>query len=489
MTRVARWLPRRLLLAGALLCSLLIGRAGGSDGPAPSILGARGPVALPAGGDPHSAFRMPSGVGWALQNQVDLDLFLAYYRSSARNQLNDLVKEGVGGAASLGVVLVPDLDAPFTLHLGLYPELGAISPARTRVNYTTFPGIGLRGDTMFVTAAASLVYAPTRWLSLGLSFQATPAILKNRLLLGGSGQQTLELGGSPQISGVPLPGSPTYAEFLDLVPSGAASDPTLVYQANGTAFHLNALLSLTLCPTDRLALGFAWRPRSWDAIPFRGEARIDATATVDAALAGLDPSLQAVFLATLPDGGRNGFQARYKFEQEGPYVPQTARLSLAWWPTDELLLAGEVCWTDWHGAFGQATVVLSEGSNRDFNHVVGSDRIVVRAPTRWKSQWTASIQAAWRPLTDWTFRGGFHYGRSPMNQKLLGSISTPSLACTSVQVGAGWQLTRNLQLNGLVEWALPAQRNAGLGTGAPTTERTRYTADQVVLHLGLSVWF
>lgn len=484
-----RALTRRRLLAAALLSWLLISPAGGSDGPAPSILGARGPVALPAGGDPHTAFRMPSGVGWALQNQVELDLFVAYFRSTAKNQRNDLVKDGIGGAGSLGAVLVPDEDAPFTLHLGLYPELGAISPKPTRVNYTTFPGIGLRADTMFVTAAGSLVYTPTRWLSLGVALQVTPGIMQHRLLLGGSGQQTLDLGGSPRIAGVPLPGDPTYAEFLDLVPSGPPSDPTLVYRASGTALHLNALLSLTLCPTDRLAIGLAWRPRSWAALPFRGEAEIDATATVEAALAGLDPSLRALFMATLPDGGRNGFQARYDMEQEGPYVPQTARLSLAWWPTDELLLAGEVAWTDWHGAFGRSTVVLTGGTNADFNHVVGANRVVVRAPTRWKSQWTASVQVAWRVLPPLTLRAGFHYGESPLNPKLVGSISTPSFASTSAQVGAGWQLTRDVQLNALVEWVFPERRRSGLGTGAPTTEGTRYTSDQVVLHLGVSVWF
>ena len=37
--------------------------------------------------------------------------------------------------------------------------------------------------------------------------------------------------------------------------------------------------------------------------------------------------------------------------------------------------------------------------------------------------------------------------------------------------------------------ACPRCLRSGLGTGAPTTEGTRYTSDQVVLHLGVSVWF
>jgi hypothetical protein len=411
------------------LLGLLGAPARASDGPAPSILGARGPVALPAGGDPQTAFRMPSGVGWSLQNQIDLDVFVAWYRSTAENSLNDLSKEGVGGALSFGAVLVPDPEGPITLHFGLAPELGAISPARTSVRYTTYPDtIGLRADTMFVTAAASLVFTPTRWLALGASLQVIPAIQKTRLLLGGGGQ-SLDLAGSPQVNGVPLPGSPTYAEFLQLVPAGD-SDPTLLYEASATALHLDALVSVSFCPTDRLSIGLAYRPRSWDAIPFRGDAEIDATGTVSAALAGLDPALRALFLATLPDGGTKGFQAEYDLEQEGPWVPQSVRLSLAWWPTESLLLAGEVVWTDWHGAFGESKVVLTNGSNADFNHVLGSDRVVVRAPTRWESRWTASAQVAWRVLPAWTLRAGFHYGESPLNPTLVGNISTPSFAST-----------------------------------------------------------
>lgn len=484
---------RRAAARAALLLGLAClagGSARASDGPAPSVLGARGPVALPMGGDPQSAFRMPSGVGWSLQSQVDLDLFLAWYRSSAENRLNDLVKEGVGGALSLGAVLVPDEEGPFTLHLGIYPELGALSPSRTKVHYETIPHIGLRADTMFVTLAGGVAFAPTRWLSFGASAHVIPVITQNRLLLGGSGGgQTLELAGSPAINGVPLPGNPTYAEFLRLVPQGAAADPTLIYEAKGEGLHLSGLVSVTLCPSERFAVGLAYRPRSFDAVPLGGEAEIDASLTVDSALGGLPGPVRQLFLATLPDGGRNGWKASYQFTQEGPYVPQQVRLSLAWWPSERVLLAGEVVWTDWHGAFGEATISLTEGSNRDFNWVVGSSRVVVRAPTRWHSRWTASGQVAWRVLDPLTLRLGFHYGESPLNPQVLGSISTPSLACSSLFLGTGWQLTRDLQLNALVEWVLPTKARAGLGTGAPTTDGTRYTADQLVLHLGLSVWF
>ena len=460
-----------------------------SDGPAPSILGARGPVALPAAGDPHTGFRMPSGLGWSLEHQVELDLFVAWFRSSAQNRLNDLEKEGVGGAASLGAVIVPDPEGPLVFHAGFYPELGAISPARTRVRYESYPGIGLRVDTMFVTIAGSMVYTPVPWLALGVSLQVSPGVTQQRLLLGGGGQ-TLELAGSPRISGVPLPGDPTYADFLQLVPApNGGRDPTLVYRARGKALHLNALLSLTLFPIEQLAIGLAWRPRSLEVLPFRGEAQIDAQATVDEAIGGLPPPIRALFLSTLPDGGRNGFKARYRLEQRGPYVPQTVRLTLAWWPAASVLVAGEVAWTDWHGAFEAAEVELTRGSNADFNHVLGSDRVKVRAATRWKSRWTASAQVAWGVTSRLTLRAGFHLGRSPLNPQVVGSISTPSFACTSVFVGGGWQLTPDVQLNLLTEWALPTKARSGLGTGAPTTEGTRYTSDQVVLHLGVSVWF
>ncbi|MCO5169871.1 MAG: outer membrane protein transport protein [Planctomycetes bacterium] len=475
-------------LAAPALLLLAAPSARASDGPAPAFFGARGPVALPAGGDPQTAYRMPSGVGWALENQIDLDLFFVYFAATARNSLNDVDKSGGGAGMSFGAVFVPDVDVPVRLHVGFYPDQGALAPSRTRVRYTTFPDkVGLKVDSVFFAAATSIVVAPTSWFSLGASFHVIPTYSRQLLLLGGGGQR-LELAGSPQINGVSLPGNPTYADFLDLVPNDA-TDPTLFYDSRAYGLHLSGLVSVTFAPVPDLAIGLAYRPRSLEVVPLTGEAKIDAGRTLDSALSSLDPSLQALFLATLPNGGTRGFEADYDLKQEGPYVPQSVRLSLAWWPTERLLLAGEVAWTEWHRAFKGAKVTLTDGSNEDFNFVVGGDRVVVKAQTRWKNRWTASTQVAFRVTPDLTLRAGAHWGVSPLNPDPVGSIGTPAFACTSVMGGGGIQLTEDVQLNVLLEWVFRARARSGSNTGAVTTDHTRYTSDQVNLHLGLSVWF
>lgn len=479
----------RGVVAAALVALLATPAARASDGPAPTFYGAKGPVALPADGDGQTAFRMPAGIGWSLDSSIDLDLFFAYFHSTAKNALNDVDKGGVGGGLSFGAVIVPDDGGPFTLHVGIYPDQGALSPKRTKVRYTTFPEtIALRADTMFVTAAVSLVAAPTSWLSIGASVHVIPAVMKSRLLLGGGGQR-LELAGSPAINGVPLPGDPTYADFLDLFGASGPSDPTLIYEADAFSLQLSGVLSVSVKPTPDLAIGLAWRPRSYAAIPFHGEARIDAAATFQQALGTIDPAVRSLFLATLPDGGSRGFTAKYDLEQDGPYVPQSLRGSVAWWPTDRLLVAAEVAWVEWHRAFGTTKVRLSHGSNRDFNFVVGSDKIGVSAPTRWRNQWTVSASTAWLATETLTLRGGFHLGESPLNPRIVGSISTPSFASTSVMGGAGLQVTPDVQVNALLEWVFTERTRSGAGTGSMTTENTKYTADQVVLHLGLTCWF
>lgn len=488
--RVLLQVDRLRLAAPFALAALLLGAGVGraSDGPAPAFFGARGPVALPAGGDPQTAYRMPSGIGWSLEHQIDLDVFFVYFTATAKNALNDVDKDGVGAAMSFGAIIVPDVDVPVRLHVGLYPDQGALAPSRTRVRYTTFPDkVGLKVDSVFFSVATSLVFAPTPWLSIGASLHVIPTYSRQLLVLGGGGQR-LELAGSPQINGVPLPGNPTYADFLDLVPNDA-TDPTLFYDSRAYGLHVSGLVSVTLAPLPDLAIGLAYRPRSLEAVPLTGEARIDAGRTLSSALASLDPSLQALFLSTLPNGGTRGFEADYDLKQEGPYVPQSVRLSLAWWPTERLLLAGEVAWTEWSRAFKSAKVTLTDGSNEDFNFVVGGDRVVVKAQTRWKNRWTASTQVAFRVTPDLTLRAGAHWGVSPLNPDPVGSIGTPAFACTSVMGGAGIQLTDDVQLNGLLEWVFRASTRSGSNTGAVTTDNTRYTSGQVNLHLGVSIWF
>src|SRR5690606_29520550 len=172
------------------------------------------------------------------------------------------------------------------------------------------------------------------WLSVGVGLHLIYASVGIRTTVGGN---STPLEGSPTINGVPIPGDPTYADFLGLFASDGATDPTTYFVGDLSCVQFSATLSLSLRPFDRLGIGLAYRERSWAPFPFEGKAEIRGERTFDNALGGLDPTLQALFLATLPRGGQDGYTGEYDAELRSMHVPRQVRLSVAFWPLERLL--------------------------------------------------------------------------------------------------------------------------------------------------------
>jgi long-subunit fatty acid transport protein len=490
-----------LLLAACLLASSA-GQASASNGAQPAFYGAKGPISMPTFGDGQTAYRMPSGVAWSLDHKIDFDAFFLYTSTTLKNSLNDFDSSGFSPAASFGIVLSPgeresetaegDFVHPqygtFAFHFGVYPELGG-GGGRNRMRWTTYPdGIGVGTSPLFISTAFSAAYAPTDWVSLGVGFQLIPATLKIRTLVGGTDSS---LNGSPQIAGVPIPGNPTYADFLGLFQSDAASDPTTFFQGDLSTIQFGALFSLSLRPTDFLAFGFSYRPRSWAPMPFEGDGELRAEASLNGAIANLDPAIQQLFLATLPEGGNNGFSSDYDVEITGIKVPRQVRANLVAYPTDWLLLGFEAAWIEWHRSFRRAVVILDGGQNTDLNFVTSGDEVGTIETLRWHNQWVFSFYAAIGipPVDGLTVRLGFQYSESPVDPENAGNGPSAAFVGSTVTFGAGYWLTEGVELSFLTELALPDGANSGPFTSSLTTNNTRYSAFQAAFHFGLSVRF
>lgn len=491
----------------AVLALALLGTcARASNGPMPSTVGTKGPVAMPVDGDGQTMFRMPSSIGWSFDHRIDLDLFLVYTHSEMRNSQNDFDEGYSTFGGSLGFVLAPgrpeltdgeeeltdatsavveeSLLSRFTLGLGVYPDIAGGGGPKDKVRLTTYPeSIGVRKSLSFITAALNLTFRPTRWLGLGVGLHAISAEIDNGSLVGGN---STPLEGSPTINGVPFPGNPTYADFLGLFASDGATDPTSYFDAELSTVQFSATLSLSLRPFDALGIGFSYRERSWAPMPFEGTAKISATRTFENALGGLTPAVRDLFLQTLPDGGAQGFVSRYDAELEGIHVPRQVRLSAALWPTDRLLIAAEVAWIEWHRAFGTANVRLKKGSNDDLNFVVGGSEINTRQDTRWRNTWIVSAYAAFGVTETLTARLGVTWGESPLNEDRQDNVPSAGYVSTTLSAGVGWRLSDSVELNLLIEYAPPTSRKSDDSAQSLTAKNTTYTSDQLFTHVGVA---
>ena len=493
---------KRFLVPLALACAAA-SPALASNGAQPAFYGAKGPISMPTFGDAQTAFRMPSGVAWSLDHKIDIDIFFLYSTASVENSLNDFESSSFSPAGSAGFVFSPgeresenaagEFVHPkygtFAFHIGLFPEIGG-GGSRSDIRSTVFPqGIGVTTAPLFISTAFSFAWAPFDWLAIGAGFQIIPASVGIRTLVGGTDSS---LNGSPQIAGVPIPGNPTYADFLGLFASDSASDPATFFQGDVSTIQFGGIFSVSLRPTDFMAMGFSYRPRSWGPSPFKGEGELRAEATLQNALAGLDPTVQQLFLATLPDGGTAGFSSDYDVELKGLYVPRQVRGTIVVYPTDWLLFGVEVAWIEWHRAFRRAVVTLDGGQNTDLNFVIGGDSVSTTNTLRWHNQWVFSFYAAIGlppPVDGLTLRFGGQYSETPVDPENAGNGANSAFVGSTITFGAGYWVTENIELNFLTEIALPDPQNSGPFTQSLTANNSDYSAFQANFHFGFSARF
>lgn len=492
--------PWSLPVVAALVWLAAASPAGATNGAIPTMVGARSPVSLPMEGDAQSFFRMPSGMAWSLESEIDLTLFAVYQSSTMRNSLNDFDNSGTSPGGSGGFLIAP-LRGPqaeglpagavgrFTYAGGLFVDIGGgASSGGADIRWQDFPEtIDMGTGLLFLSATFSTSYAVTDWFSVGLGLNLLQVTAASETLFASSSEDGLA--GSPQISGVPLPGSPTYSDLLNLFSTGEDSDPNTGVKAELAGVQFAPTLSFSLRPLQNLAIGFSYRPRSFVLQELEGSADVDATVTFNSAVSGLAAPIQQLFFATLPDGGSRGYRSRYDIVVSELYSPTQARLSIAWRPIPRLLLAGEVAWIEWHRAISTIEVVLTNGSNNDVNFVVGSDRVDTTLAQRWSNQWVFAFFAEFAVTDTFWLRTGWNYGRTPLNTERWDNSPTSAFVEHHVYLGFGKRWGR-FSLDVLGELGIPrSENNAGLRATSATGRNSDYTSLQAFLHLGLKWHF
>jgi long-subunit fatty acid transport protein len=496
-----RFLSKKNLLILVTLLTLSISSSlEAANGPQVSVVGTKGAATLPVNGDAQSAYRMPSSIGWAINSRLDFDFFVAITQSTLENTQNDYEDVGTTPGGSGGVIFAlgrPDIDAEpkawekyspadkWTLHTGVFIELAG-GGGEADVRSTTFPETkGTGTGITFLTTAFTVAYTPTEWLSIGVAFNLIYTSLDIKALAGGS---DTTLNGSPQIGGVPLPGNPSYADFLNLFSSGGDSDPTTFLETNLTSFQFTGVFSVSIRPNDTFGFGISYKPRSY-ALDFEGDATVDASRTFGSALDGLSAPIQQLFLGTLPNGGNGGFASDYDIKVTKLKVPRQIRGSFAVWPTDKLMFALEVAWVEWHRAFKTVEVELTGGQNTDVNFVVGKSAIDSTLKLRYSNRWLFAFQGAYQIHPDFIGRFGASYGKSPINVDRQGNGPTAGFAETSINLGGGYNITRNLQFNFLAEIGVPNEKKGDGSDETLTGKFSRYSSTQYFFHFGISYKF
>jgi long-subunit fatty acid transport protein len=474
-----------------------------SNGPMPTVVGTKGPVTMPVDGDAQTMFRMPSSIGWSLDHRIDLDAFVYRVYGSIQNSRNDFSEESYNVGGTGGVIFAPGrpdwekdddktLDAytpagKVTIGFGVFIDMAGGSGPKDKIRLATFPeGIAVRTAIQFLTPALNVAFTPTKWLSIGLGLHAIYCTLNTTSLVGGS---STPLGGSPRINGVPLPGNPTYGDFLALFASDNATDPTTIFKGDFDTFQFSANLSVSLRPNDLFGLGFSYRDRSWSPMPFKGDGEIDATRTFDQALAGLAPNLRQLFLSTLPQQGNAGFRSKYDAELRGLHVPRQVRMSAAVWPTSRLVFGAELAWIEWHRAFGEAKIKLKNGSNQDLNFVIGSNSVDSGLVQRWQNRFVVSLYGAFAVTDTFTVRGGFSYGESPFNPNRQGVSATAGFVSTDIIAGCAWKPHERVDLALLLEFSPAAHAKADQSPQQLTAKGSSYSSEQLFIHFGFGFRF
>jgi long-subunit fatty acid transport protein len=471
-----------------------------TNGPSFVTVGAKGPVSLPADGDGQTAFRMPSSIGFIESNSFDLNVFFAYIHTEFNNRFNDYEGNSVAPGATFGAVFAPGrpaLDAPakdwanyssankWTFHFGVYPEIAA--GGETRTFSSAFPqGTETSTDLLFITFPFTAAYTPTEWLSIGASFHFTYGSAGFDTLSGGSGPSILN--GSPQIAGVPLPGNPTYADFLELFSNGEASDPTTRLKSELDGYQLGGVISFSVKPTDWFSFGIAFQPRSYSP-DLEADGEADASATFSNALSTLSRPLQDLLINTLPNQGRNGFVNQYEITVSGVHLPRRLRASIGIRPTEKLVLGFEVAWVEWHRALKEIKILAENGQNPDINFVVGSNSVVTSLTLRLRNQWIFSAYAAYSVDPDLTLRFGLNYGKSPFNPDRQGNSPGAAFIDTTILVGAGYWIAENIELSTLVEYGVRNQESSDGSSESLAGKFSDYVSEQFFFHVGVSYRF
>jgi long-subunit fatty acid transport protein len=212
-----------------------------------------------------------------------------------------------------------------------------------------------------------------------------------------------------------------------------ALEAPYIFQTNPTLAGLKTLLDLhtsgigyngtfgvTALPMRRLQIGLAYKTRT--------SVHTTGTATGNA---------YAQFAAlSLPYAS----DFRYKAAVDNVF-PQTALVSLAWQPKRQLRLFLQSDWLNWHAAFVQLPVYLTDGNNALLNTLLHSTSLDDAVPLRWRNQWITRAGFEIPLGESFSLEGAYAHGNSPVPAATLTPL-TAAIMTDTLSGGIGYAKNR-----------------------------------------------
>jgi len=350
---------------------------------------ALGGIYVTSSGDAVDALAAnPAGLTSLSGRTLDASVSLMLPRGSFSNSVNNSAPMSqTPGALPYGAFAMPIRHSRFSLGVGFVPDLASVS----NWHYVDAPG----------TAGATY----------GLQEQKS-AILAGRAIAG------LGVVVNPKLSlGVTL-GADYNSNTLD-APYVFQQQPVLqglktLLDLHTTGYGWNGSVGAVIRPTRAVELGLAWK--SSTTILSHGTASGDANA-----------QFAALGLGGVPSSFNYAAQVRN-------VLPQSLLANVAWRVNPLWLVAFQTDWVNWHSAFTNLPVSLTNGTNAAINGLVNSSSLQDGVPLNWKDQY--SFHIGWeRLLTESTsLRFGYAHANNPVPNSTLVPLTA---AIMSNQISTG----------------------------------------------------
>jgi len=349
-----------------------------------------------------------------------------FRRGDARSGLTD----GVGAYPDFAISRQV---GSFTLGLGLSP----IAAVEAKWNFLDAPGG--RGGISYGTLAHKSRYAAVR-LSAGLGWQVS---------------DTWSLGLTAGVIRSELIFDAPFIFQTNPALANAKVDLDLETDDWAPAFTFGALYQ----PNEAWTFGLLVTPPvSFD---HRGRARANFSAQF--------PSLADPLTK---------YQARARNE-----LPLSISLGSSWQVNEKLSLGVKTDWHQWSQSYDRLRIDLSGGNNAEINREIGSDPSD-EVPIAWRDRFVFSVGAEYELSPEWTLRGGWRYGKSPIPDELVTPLNGAILE-QALTLGLGWQ-RGHWQVD--AAWAYEFGPSVSVGTsGYNAGEYSNSSLDFEVHHLSIGV--
>ncbi len=251
-----------------------------------------------------------------------------------------------------------------------------------------------------------------------------------------------------------------------------------VFQTNSTLAGLKTLLNLHTSglgyngnfglvaqPFRKLQLGIAYKTQT----TVRSTGQASGNAYAQFAALGLPFA--------------SGF--KYKAEVDNVF-PQSASGSVAWQALHRLRTYVQADWLNWHKAFVQLPVHLSDGDNTLLNTILDSTSLNDSVPLHWRNQLSLKTGIEFSIGESLTLQGGYLHGNSPVPAATLTPL-TAAIMTDGLSTGIGYEKHRyRIQLAYAADLPRAATvDSSGLLAGEYSHTRTSLWLQTVALTSGI----